>query len=115
MILNASSVVQHTIQIKGGIMKRFKCECKNCWQCEKGYSWNLSVCNCENSKYLKSTADNSVIACDEITSVMDILSTKKTNAMACYYFDDIIKLEDFDIDNSLIDKKSQENIFISDI
>ena len=35
--------------------------------------------------------------------------------MACYYFDDIIKLEDFDIDNSLIDKKSQENIFISDI
>ena len=56
-----------------------------------------------------------MIACDEITSVMDILSTKKTNAMACYYFDDIIKLEDFDIDNSLIDKKSQENIFISDI
>ena len=33
----------------------------------------------------------------------------------CYYFDDIIKLEDFDIDNILIDEKSQENIFIYDI
>ena len=28
-----------------------------------------------------------------------------------YYFDDIIKLEDFDLDNILIDKKSHENIF----
>ena len=26
----------------------------------------------------------------------------------CYYFDDIIKLEDFDIDNILIDEKSHE-------
>ena len=33
----------------------------------------------------------------------------------CYYFDDVIKLEDFDLDNILIDKKSHENILISDI
>ena len=33
----------------------------------------------------------------------------------CYYFDDIIKLEDFDLDNILIDEKSQENILIYDI
>ena len=33
----------------------------------------------------------------------------------CYYFDDIIKLEDFDIDNILIDEKSHENILIYDI
>ena len=33
----------------------------------------------------------------------------------CYYFDDIIKLKDFDIDNILIDKKSHENILIYDI
>ena len=26
----------------------------------------------------------------------------------CYYFDDIIKLEDFDIDNILINKKSHK-------
>ena len=31
------------------------------------------------------------------------------------YFDDIIKLEDFDIDNILIDEKSQKNILIYDI
>ena len=33
----------------------------------------------------------------------------------CYYFDDIIKLEDFDLDSILIDDKSQENILIYDI
>ena len=33
----------------------------------------------------------------------------------CYYFDDIIKLEDVNLDNILIDKKSQENILIYDI
>ena len=32
-----------------------------------------------------------------------------------YYLDDIIKLEDFDLDNILIDEKSQENILIYDI
>ena len=31
----------------------------------------------------------------------------------CYYFDDIIKLEDFYIDNILIDQNSQKNILIS--
>ena len=31
------------------------------------------------------------------------------------YFDNIIKLEDFDLDNILIDKKSDENILIYDI
>ena len=36
----------------------------------------------ENSKYLKSIADTSVIACDEIVSVMDIVSTKMTNTIA---------------------------------
>ena len=33
----------------------------------------------------------------------------------CYYFHNIIKLEDFGLDNILIDKKSHENIFIYDI
>ena len=35
--------------------------------------------------------------------------------LTCYYFDDIIKLEDFDLDNILIDEKSHENILIFDI
>ena len=30
----------------------------------------------------------------------------------CYYFNDVIKLEDFDFDNVLIDKKSYENVLI---
>ena len=33
----------------------------------------------------------------------------------CYCFDDIIKLEDFYLDNILIDEKSHENILIYDI
>ena len=33
----------------------------------------------------------------------------------CYYCDNIIKLEDFDSDNILIDKKSHKNILIHDI
>ena len=33
----------------------------------------------------------------------------------CYYFDNLIKFEDFDLDNILIDKKSHENILIYDI
>ena len=33
----------------------------------------------------------------------------------CFYFDDIIKLENFDIDNIFIDEKSLENILIYDI
>ena len=33
----------------------------------------------------------------------------------CYYFDDIIKFEDFNSDNILIDEKSPENILIYDM
>ena len=32
----------------------------------------------------------------------------------CYYFDNTIKLQDFDIENILIDEKSHENISIDD-
>ena len=33
----------------------------------------------------------------------------------CYYFDDIIKIEDFDFGNILVDEKSYESIFVYDI
>ena len=33
----------------------------------------------------------------------------------CYYFDDIIKIKDFDLDNILIDEKSYENILVLNI
>ena len=35
--------------------------------------------------------------------------------IVCYYFDDIIKFEDFNFDNILIDEKLHENILIYDI
>ena len=62
--------------------KACQCECKNYRKCKKHYSWNSSKCICENSKYLKSISDTSVIACNEIISVMDITSTKMTNTIA---------------------------------
>ena len=34
---------------------------------------------------------------------------------ACYYFDDIIKIEDFDFDNILTDEESCENILVYNI
>ena len=33
----------------------------------------------------------------------------------CYYFNDIIELQHFNLDNSLIDQKSHKNILIWDI
>ena len=39
----------------------------------------------------------------------------RKNHKTCYYFDDKIKLEDFDIDNILIDEKSHKSILIYDI
>ena len=61
--------------------KTCQCECKNYRTCKKDYSWNHSTCICQNDKCLKSIADTSVITCDEIISVMDIVSTKMTNNM----------------------------------
>ena len=46
---------------------------------QKDYCWNTSTYIWENSKYLKSIAGDSVIACDEIISVMDVPSTKMTH------------------------------------
>ena len=33
----------------------------------------------------------------------------------CYYFDDIINIEDFDLNDILIDEKSYENILVCNI
>ena len=53
--------------------------------CEKDYIWNLATCNCENSKYLASIIDDSVIKCDEIIDTViktvsaTIVPTKSTS------------------------------------
>ena len=62
--------------------KTCHCECKSHHKYEKYYSWNPSTWICENSKYLKSIGDTSVIVYDEIISVLDIVSTNMTNTIA---------------------------------
>ena len=59
-----------------------QCQCKNYLKCKKDFSWNPSTSISENDKYLKSILDTSVITCNEILYVMDIVSTKMTNTIA---------------------------------
>ena len=48
---------------------------------------------------------------------MENSESKKVNIKnhTCYYFNGIIKLEDFELDNISTDHKSRENILICDI
>ena len=61
MIVNATSIVQHVIQIKNGLIKHVNVNLKIIVSA-KNYSWNPRTCICENSKYQKSIDDTSVIA-----------------------------------------------------
>ena len=81
MIVTANSIVQHVIQIKNGITKHVNVNLKIIVNAKKNYNCHPSTCICENSKYLKSIADNSVIKCDEIISAMDVESMKMTNTI----------------------------------
>ena len=82
VILNANSILQHVIQNKNGIIKYVNVNVRIILNAKKDYSWNPSPCTYEKSKYLKSIADTSVSKYDEIISVMDIVSTKKTDTIA---------------------------------
>ena len=62
--------------------KKCQRECKNYRKCKKDYNWNPSTCISVNSDYLKSIDDTSVVACDEIISVVDTVSTKMTDTIA---------------------------------
>ena len=77
-------VVQNAIQNKKRNNEISQYECKHYCKCKKDYSWNSSTLICENSKYLKSIADTSVIECDEIIIVIDNVLTKKTNTIATH-------------------------------
>ena len=43
------------------------------------------------------------------------LKKVKIKNLTCYYFDEIIKFEDFDRDNNFLDEKSYENILVYNI
>ena len=82
VIVITNSIVQHVIQIKNEMVKHVNVSVKIIVHAQKDFSWNPRRSICENSKYLKSIADTSLIEYDEIISVMDIASTKTTNTMA---------------------------------
>ena len=52
-----------------------QCECKNYCMWKTYYGRNPTTCICENGMYLKSIADDSKIACDEIKNATDSAST----------------------------------------
>ena len=45
----------------------------------------------------------------------DELKNTDIKNLTCYYFDDIIKIVDFNLDNSLKEEKSYNNIFVYNI
>ena len=80
VIVNTNSIVQHVVQIKNGIMINASVIVKFL-RCKKDYSWNPSTCICENSRYLKSTGDDSVSVCDEIINISNSVSTALKNTI----------------------------------
>ena len=61
VIVNANSIVQHGIQNKNETIKHVDVNVKIIVSVKKDYSLDPSTCTCDNSKYLKSSADTSVI------------------------------------------------------
>ena len=49
---------------------------------KKNYGWNSSTCICENSRYLKSIVDDSVVVCNEIINVGDSAWTNLANTIS---------------------------------
>ena len=82
MIVNANSIVQNVIRNKNGIIKLVNVIVKIIVKCQKDYRYDPSVGISENSKYLKSIDDVSVIEWGEAITGMGIVSIIKTNTVA---------------------------------
>ena len=82
MIVNSNSIVQNVIQNKNGIIKLVNVIVKIIVKCQKDYRYDPSVGISENSKYLKSIDDVSVIEWGEAITGMGIVSIIKTNTVA---------------------------------
>ena len=59
MIVNASSILQHVIQIKNRIMKHVNVSVKIIVPVKKDCSWNSSKYICENDEYIERIAVDS--------------------------------------------------------
>ena len=75
VIVNVNLIAQHVILIKNEIIKHVNVNEEIIVKTKK---FIPSTCICEKSKCPKSIADTSVIACDEIIDVTDIVSTNMT-------------------------------------
>ena len=53
------------------------CQYQSYHKRNEGYSWNRRTCICEDSKNIKTVADNLVADSGEIIIVLDIVSTRK--------------------------------------
>ena len=56
-----------------------------------------------------------IIKCITNMDSNDELKNTDIKNLTCYYFDDIIKIADFNLDNSLKEEKSYNNIFVYNI
>ena len=70
------------------IKKYISCYCKckfNSTICNSNQKWNNKTCQCECKNYRTCEKNyTSVTECDEIITVMDIVSTKKAIENKCY-------------------------------
>ena len=57
----------------------------------------------------------SILSCQQYNKENDEFKKGNLKNLSYYYFDDITKSEEIDLDNVLTDKKSRENILIDDI
>ena len=80
MAVDASSIVRRVIQIKNGIITHVNVN-ENYRKYKTDYILDPSMCICEDSKYLKSIAERTLIECDKVIIVIDNVSTKKTNTL----------------------------------
>ena len=67
--------MQHVIPIENRIMINVNVGVKIIVRAEKNFSWNPSTYIYQNGKYLKTSADISVIVFNEIINATDSLST----------------------------------------
>ena len=84
-IVNANSIAQHVIQIKNEIMKHANANVKTIKQTKKITVGILIHVFVRKEKYLGSTADDSVITCDEIINARDSISNVTSTASKDFY------------------------------
>ena len=75
--MNVNFIIENVIQINSGIMMNINVSVNilNNICVQKNYIWNTATCNCENSKYVGSVTDNSIIRCDEIIEEIKTIQT----------------------------------------